>query len=208
MKIDPAVPPNVAKQILSSPDQGGIHPSQWNDELKDLFNASISARPLHLPESTKIAEFKNKEHHYYWVRDICGSNPNHDRVEKFRANGWDYATSEDVVMCAPDTVKQKNEIRIGDLRLMKIPEMRWREIRKSQNIAALEMISPRGRNSAPMGVNTMMPGGIPTSVVEDFSDLRAKAVVGEVSVQTDERGNVRDMQFTGNASKARIQKGD
>jgi len=111
-------------------------------------------------------------------------------------------------MYCADTVKQKNEIRNGDRRLMKCPLLVWRQIRKSQNLEAINMINPRGRGERnPMGLHNMTPG-IPSSIVEDFADLRAKAVVGEVSVETDERGNVTGMQHTGNASLAPKKKGD
>lgn len=195
-QIDPAVPPNVVKQVMG-PD--GIHPSQWSDELQDLFNPSISARPLHLPESTRIKETKNKEFHYHWAFDRCGSNPNHDRVEKLRGAGWDYATTDDVVMCSKDTEKQKNEIRIGDLRLMKLPLRRWREIRKSQNLAALEQINPRRPSTGPMGLGNMDPNM--RHYMADDEAIRAGAVVGTVEV---ENGQVKSV--SGNASVARIPK--
>ena len=194
-QFDPAVPPNVIKQITG---QDGIHPSQWNDELKDLLNPSISARPLHLPQSTRIKETKNKEFHYHWAFDRCGATPNHDRVERLRGAGWDYATTADVEMFSADTVKQKNEIRIGDLRLMKIPLMRWREIRKAQNLAALEQINPRRRNnSGPMTFENMSPEI--RTYDSDAESVRASATVGHVEV---ENGQVKS--FSGNASVAKV----
>ena len=107
------------REILG-PD--GIQPSAMNDELRDLINPSISARPLHLPESTRVRVFKNKEYHYHWAFDRCGSDPRHERVERLRGAGWDYASTDDVEMFSSATVKGKNkngysnEIRIGDLR--------------------------------------------------------------------------------------------
>jgi hypothetical protein len=156
---------------LMGPD--GIPASAMNEELRDLLNPSISARPLHLPESTRIKETKNKEYHYHWAYDRCGSDPRHDRVERLRGAGWDYATTADVEMFSSDTVKQRNEIRIGDLRLMKVPLMRWREIRKAQNITALDQINPRRANAGPMSLASMTPGM--THYVGDEAAIRAAA---------------------------------
>jgi hypothetical protein len=208
-RIDPAVPPNIVKQILG-PD--GIHPSQWNDELRDLMSPSIAARPLHLPESTRIKETKNREFHYHWAFDRCGSDPRHDRVEKLRGAGWDYATTADVEMCSADTVKQQNEIRIGDLRLMKIPLMRWREIRKAQNLAALQQIDPRRPNSVPMSLESMTPG-LPHYAADD-AEIRASAQVSDTTESRQaarkagatETEIIANLMTRGNASTARIPK--
>jgi hypothetical protein len=194
-QFDPAIPPNVIKQLLG-PD--GIHPSQWNEELQDLLSPSISARPLHVPESGRIKTVKNKEYHYFLARDRCGSNPNHERVEQLRAAGWDYATTDDVEMFSTENVKQKNEIRSGDRRLMKIPVQRWKEIRKAQNLAALEQINPRRPNSGPMSLASMTPG------MEHYyasdADIRARAVVSDPAEE------LRTGNITGNAAVARVPK--
>jgi hypothetical protein len=194
-QIDPAVPPNVVKQILG-PD--GIHPSQWSDELRDLFNPSISARPLHLPESGRIKTIKNKEYQYFLAFDRNGTDARHERVEALRAAGWDYATTDDVEMFSADNVRQKNEIRSGDRRLMKISMQRWREIRKSQNLAALDQINPRRANAGPMSVASMTPGI--ASYAADDESIRAHA---RVSDPTEE---LRTGEIKGNAAIARIPK--
>jgi hypothetical protein len=196
-QIDPAVPPNVVKQVLAT-DGSGIHPSQWSDELRDLFNPSISARPLHLPESGRIKTRKNKEYEYFLARDICGTNPNHQRVEQLRAAGWDYATTDDVEMYSEADVKQKNEIRSGDRRLMKIPMLRWKEIRKAQNLAALDMINPRRQDRGPMGIANMTPGMATYAI--DGDEMRSRAVVSDAAEE------LRTGNFSGNASVARISK--
>jgi hypothetical protein len=192
-QIDPAVPPNVVKQIMG-PD--GIHPSQWSEELRDLFNPSISARPLHLPESGRIKTIKNKEYQYFLAFDRCGSDARHERVEQLRAAGWEYATTDDVEMFSADNVKQKNEIRSGDRRLMKIPMQRWREIRKSQNLAALDQINPRRASSGPMSVESMTPGM--AHYATDDASVRAGAVVSDPTEE------LRTGEIKGNAAVARI----
>jgi hypothetical protein len=196
-QFDPAVPPNVIKQILAT-DGSGIHPSQWNDELRDLLSPSISARPLHLPESGRIKTVKNKEYVYYLAFDRCGSNPNHERVENLRGAGWEYATTDDVEMFSADNVKQKNEIRSGDRRLMKIPAQRWKEIRKAQNLSALDMINPRRQSSGPMGIGNMSPE-LNTQIV-DSDEMRSRAVVSDAAEE------LRTGERKGNASVARISK--
>jgi hypothetical protein len=207
-QFDPAIPPNVIKQLLG-PD--GIHPSQWNEELRDLLSPSISARPLHLPESGRIKTVKNKEYVYFLAFDRNGSDPRHERVEQLRAAGWDYATTDDVEMYSADNVKQKNEIRSGDRRLMKIPMQRWKEIRKAQNLAALEQINPRRPNAGPMGIGNMTPGM--KHYLGDDEAIRASANVSDTPESRDaarEKG-VSEAEIIagmsrGNASIARIPK--
>jgi hypothetical protein len=194
-QFDPAVPPNALKQILG-PD--GIPPSQWNEELRDLLSPSIAARPLHLPESGRIKTVKNKQYVYFLAFDRCGTNPSHERVENLRGAGWDYATTDDVEMHCADNVKQKNEIRSGDRRLMKIPVQRWKEIRKAQNLAALDLINPRRQDAGPMGIANMSPE-LNTQVV-DADEMRSRAVVSDAAQEL-LTGEIR-----GNASVARISK--
>jgi hypothetical protein len=201
------------REILG-PD--GIQPSAMNDELRDLINPSIEARPLHLPESTRVREFKNKEMHYHWAFDRCGSNPKHDRVEKLRGAGWEFATTDDVEMFSADTVKGRNkngfsnEIRIGDLRLMKVPELRWRQIRKAQNIAALDQINPRRANKGPMSLESMTPGMKHYHVDEETIRAAAKnADTPETREALRRAGKspeeVLAAMALGNASVARVQ---
>jgi hypothetical protein len=194
-QFDPAVPPNTLKQILG-PD--GIPPSQWNEELRDLLSPSIAARPLHLPESGRIKTVKNKQYVYFLAFDRCGTDARHERVEQLRAAGWDYATTDDVEMFSADNVKQKNEIRSGDRRLMKIPIQRWKEIRKAQNLAALDLINPRRQDTGPMGISNMSPE-LNTQVV-DSEEMRSRAVVSDAAQEL-LTGEIR-----GNASVARIPK--
>jgi hypothetical protein len=198
-QFDPAVPPNVIKQIIG-PD--GIPPSQWNEELRDLLSPSIQARPLHLPESGRIKTVKNKEYVYFLAFDRCGTDARHERVEQLRAAGWEFATTDDVEMACADNVRQKNEIRSGDRRLMKIPVQRWKEIRKSQNLAALEMINPRRKSSSPMSVASMTPG-MRTEVVGEDTGLPAPVVSNAArDIQDIREGG----KAAGNASVARIPK--
>jgi len=185
------------KQLMG-PD--GIPPSAMNDELRDLMNASISARPLHLPESGRIKTIHNTEFVYFLAFDRCGSNARHERVEQLRAAGWQYATTRDVEMFSKDNVKNENEIRSGDRRLMKLPKQRWAEIRKAQNLAALEQINPRRPNSGAMGLGNMTPG-MPYSFADDAA-IRAGARVSDATQDIQEIA--AGGKASGNASVAHV----
>jgi hypothetical protein len=178
-----------------------------NPETDALFNPSITARPLHVPMAGQIAERLNKEMEYFWAFDRNGQNPNHERVERLRAVGFDYATTNDVRMAVADVVKGKvqkdgkdfsNEIRNGDLRLMKVPRNRWLEIRKSQQMQAITMMNPRGKvmgdDGTVMGVQGLIPGVKTTISEESVDDIRARAVVSNAAQ------DLADGQIRGNAS--------
>ena len=173
-----------------------------NQETDALFNPSISARPLHIPQAGQIRKRLNTEMEYYWAYDRCGQNPNHTRIEQLRAVGFDYATTNDVDMACEEVVKGRtkekfsDEIRNGDLRLMKVPRMRWLEIRKSHLLQAINMSNPRGKvmgeNGTVMGAAELIPG-VRTSVV-DADEMRARAVVSNAAQ------DLADGQIRGNAS--------
>jgi hypothetical protein len=165
---------NLPKKLLEQVrNDFGKNPALWPEELRDLINPTIEARSIAPPESGKVEKFINTDYHYYWAKDICGQTPNHERVAALRWAGWDYASTDDVQMCSEDTVvgrskdkKSKDgkgwsdEIRSGDRRLMKIPMRRWKESRKAQNIAALQLAYPQpyGENGNPMTAENLIPG--------------------------------------------------
>jgi|ERR1700685_537674 len=192
--------PQIALSISQLIGPDGIPPSAMNDELRDLMNPSITARPLHLPESGRIKTILNNEFVYYLAFDRCGSNARHDRVEQLRAAGWQFATTKDVEMFSKDNVKSPMEIRSGDRRLMKIPKQRWQEIRKAQNLAALEQINPRRPNSGAMGLGNMTPS-MPYAFAEDAT-VRAGARVSDAThdIQEIAAGG----KAAGNASVAHV----
>lgn len=147
-------------------EEHGRDISKWPMELQDLLNPTIEARQLNPPLSGSIEKRLNKEFEYFWAKDVCGQTPDHSRVEDLRYMGWDYATTADVKMCSDDTVRGKNkegfsnEIRSGDRRLMKIPMQRWREMRKAQNMTAMQMAYPQPFDTAgrPMTLEDFTPG--------------------------------------------------
>lgn len=81
-----------------------------------LFNRSIVARPLMVPEVCSV-KVKNLEYRYRWVnRD--GQN---GRVYMQRkAQGFTNATLQDVELLGGDVISKDGEIRAGDLILMKM----------------------------------------------------------------------------------------
>lgn len=160
-----------------------------NEEADALFNPSIEAKPLHVPMSMRIKEAKKQDLTFYWAFDRCGLTPNHTRVEQLRAVGFDYATTDDVVMAVDDTVKNRdgnkfsNEIRNGDNRLMKVKKTRWLEIRKSHQLQALMMANPRGKamgeDGSVMSVASLIPG-VKTTVTDTGEGvLRAAVALSE-----------------------------
>ena len=178
-EIDAQLPKNIVRQVFEEQPR----PEMWNDELKDLMNPSIQAKPLHIPISGQIKKRLNYEYEYYWAHDRNGQNPYHDRVETLRSIGFDYATSKDVEMYSSDTVKSENEIRSGDRRLMKCPKMRWREIRKDQNLRAVLMSNPQGQvmtdDRSVMSAANLLPGMRTYLSDETVDSIRSRAVTGE-----------------------------
>lgn len=164
------LPKQLQRQIL---EDYGKDPNAWPEELRDLIDASITARSISPPISGKVQEILNTDYHYHWAEDRNGQTPFHDRVEGLRYAGWDYATTDDVKMATDDTVvgrdeKRKskdgkgfsNEIRSGDRRLMKIPMRKWRESRKAQNIAAYQLAYPQPftMDGKPLMGQNLIPG--------------------------------------------------
>jgi hypothetical protein len=194
---DPLIQSRIA-QVLGAE---GVPASAQNDEYRALINPSITARPLHIPESGSIKTIKNKEFKYFLAFDRCGSNPKHERVEALRATGeWDYATTDDVEMRSANDVKGKNEIRSGDRRLMKIPMQRWLEMRKDQMTRSLDMINPSRANAGPMGLGNMTPGM--THAYVDDASVRASARVSNAS--EDVEAIIAGGKAAGNASVAHV----
>ena len=191
--FDPAVPQSFLKNLRDS--ETSINASE---ELKDLLNPSITAQQLSPPLTGQIKKRLNRENEYYWARDRNGQDPDHSRVEELRYMGFEFATTKDVEMCSQDTVKGaddkgfSNEIRSGDRRLMKVPMRLWREMRKAQNLRAIQQTYPQGRGAegSPMGVGNTLPGVRTYLSEESVEQIRSRATTGE----------------GGNASVARVQK--
>lgn len=200
MSVDRQLPDKFVQQVLE--DQPVR--ANWNPELEDLFNPSITARPLHLPQSGQIAEILNTEFTYYWARDFCGSNPNHERVEQLRSEGFVNATTKDVVMKVKDNVKSDNEIRSGDRLLMKCPNAIWKSLRKQQNLDAINMSYPQARDSQgkPMSLNSLVPGVRSQLSTDNVDEIRARAIV------SDHNEELATGEIKGNASVAKVKGAD
>jgi hypothetical protein len=190
--FDESVPQSFLKNLRDS--ETSINASE---ELQDLLNPSSSARQLSPPLSGQIKKRLNRECEYYWARDRNGQDPDHSRVEQLRYMGFEYASTNDVEMCSQDTLKGRDskgfteEIRSGDRRLMKCPMRLWKEMRKAQNLQAIQQTYPQGRGEGtPMGVGNTLPGVKTYISDETVEQIRGRANVGE----------------GGNASVARVQK--
>lgn len=91
-------------------------PRKISQEAALLFNKSVIARPLMVPEICSI-RVKNTEYRYRWVnRDGQGGRIYMQR----KAQGFINATTEDVDILGGDAQTKDGEIRAGDLVLMKI----------------------------------------------------------------------------------------
>jgi hypothetical protein len=172
------VPPKVMEQIY---EDHGKNFANWNQELQDLFDPTISARQLNPPLSGLIKNRKNTSMHYHWAKDVCGGTPDHTRVEEMRSIGWEFADTNDVDMANDFTVRNRrkgdqfsNEIRNGDLRLMKIDLKRWREKRKSENVSAYQMAYPQafGATGRPMSSADGIAPGLRNTLVTNADQLK------------------------------------
>lgn len=145
-------------------------PRKLSPEAQILFNKAIIARPLNRPEVASI-HVKNAENYYRWVNRLSQSG----RVYNERkAMGFVNATTDDVDVLVGDTVGSKDEIRCGDLVLMKIPFELWAGHVKKNMVEAHTLTNMRGvynRDEAP-SQDVFAEGGKPsrTSVsAEPFS---------------------------------------
>lgn len=159
------------KVIETIVDNNGNDASKWNQELQDLFDTTIEPELVSAPISGKVDKFLNTDYHYYWAFDRA---ERHERVEELRYAGWEFATTNDVKMCAESSVvgrkKDKSskdggegfsdEIRSGDRRMMKIPMSIWRKHKKAQNMAAWQQTFPQafGASGKPMEAASLIPG--------------------------------------------------
>jgi len=108
-----------AQKITDSTQSTG--PRKRTIEADILFDKSIVARPLNAPEVASI-HVKNVEFYYRWVNRLHSNG----RVYMERkAMGFVNATTDDVEVLVGDTVSTQDEIRCGDVILMKIPFHLW-----------------------------------------------------------------------------------
>jgi hypothetical protein len=104
-------------------DQTRSHgdPRRRTIEADILFDKSVVAKPLNAPEVASI-HVKNVEYYYRWVNRLHSNG----RVYMERkAMGFVNATTDDVEVLVGDTVSSQDEIRCGDVILMKIPFPLW-----------------------------------------------------------------------------------
>ena len=206
--MDPKLPKSFVDNFRES--NPSYRPG-FNEETDALFNPSIEAKPLHIPLAGQIRKRLNTEMEFYWALDRNGQNPFHTRVEQLRSVGFDFATTKDVDMAVADTVKGENEIRNGDLVLLKVPKLRWLEIRKSHLLQAIMMTNPRGRvmgeDGTVMGVQGLIPG-IRTQSLEtaNIADVRASAGLRGSTIESNATADLAEGIVRGNASRVPLNK--
>jgi hypothetical protein len=203
-KVQHALPKKLVQQLF---EDHGRDTGQWNQELQDLVDASISAKQLNPPISGQIKLRKNRDFEYFWAKDVCGEKADHSRVEELRAVGFDFATTKDVDMATNDTVKGRdakgftNEIRSGDRRLLKVPMMIWRELRKAQNVRAINTAYPQH--------NTDEAAPMSTALLDHNTRLADEQTMEEWAgnrVVSDPRKEISTGVITGNAVQHRVNK--
>lgn len=191
---------SIPKGLLDQLREANPNVQSWSEEARALLNPSISARPMHLPQAGAIKRIINKDYKYKMVRDKLGQNPNHERVEQLKAEGWEFATTKDVEMASQATVKSENEIRNGDLILMKVPMKRYLEIEKDRLERSVGMAYGT-REDGPVMSNAQVPGIRSTMTGDESVDgIRSKAIVSDAAEE------LRTGEVRGNASTVKIRK--
>jgi hypothetical protein len=105
-------------------------------EAQIMFDSSIVAKKLGAPASEEI-HVKNLAFHYYWENRLGAGG---SMYAKAKSRGYVNATLDDVEPMAVEIVKENpNEIRLGDLILMKIPVERWMQDEKAKMELALAL---------------------------------------------------------------------
>ncbi len=105
-------------------------------EAQIMFDSSIVAKKLGAPASEEI-HVKNLSFHYYWENRMGAAG---SMYAKSKARGYVNATLDDVEPMAVEISKDNpNEIRLGDLILMKIPVGRWMQDEKAKMELALAL---------------------------------------------------------------------
>lgn len=116
------------------------NPRSISPEAAILLDKSIVARPLMAPEVASI-HVKNTEYYYRWVNRL---HSNGQRYMQHRAMGFENATTDDVDVLVGDIVENKEEIRTGDVILMKILYERWAQHAKRNMQVAETLQRVRG----------------------------------------------------------------
>ncbi len=105
-------------------------------EAQIMFDRSVIAKKMGAPASEEI-HMKNLSFHYFWGNRVGASG---SRYAKLKAMGYVNATLDDVDPLAVEIDKANpQEIRYGDLVLMKIPMQRWMQAEKAKMELAVHL---------------------------------------------------------------------
>jgi len=95
---------------------------QWlSPEAQIMLDKSIVARGLGVPATEEII-VKNHSYRYFWGNRLAAGG---SRYAQLKTMGYTNATLDDVEPKAVEIEKDQNEIRSGDVVLMKISIERW-----------------------------------------------------------------------------------
>ena len=149
-------------------------PRQISQEAAILLDKSIVARPLSAPEVASI-HVKNTEYYYRWVNRLHS----HGQVYmRYKAMGFSNATKDDVEVLVGDTAVSDDEIRCGDVILMKIQFAHWASHAKRNMQVAETLQRTRGvhTTSEEVSSDVFAEGGRPrhSTVNDDFKGLKGK----------------------------------
>ncbi len=116
-----ALTTETSQKISDHTQASRVSRNRRTSEAEILFDKSVIAKPLNAPEVASI-HVKNVEYYYRWVNRLHSNG----RVYMERkAMGFVNATTDDVEVLVGDTVSTQDEIRCGDVILMKIPFHLW-----------------------------------------------------------------------------------
>jgi hypothetical protein len=139
---------NVVTDVNANVPAAPAAPRTVSPEVALLFDKSVVARPLMVPEVCSL-RVKNTEYRYRWVnRDGQGGRIYSQR----RSQGFINATHDDVEVLAGDAYDKDGEIRAGDLILMKIradlydSAIKW-NMQKAHTFANMRGVSLEGASS-------------------------------------------------------------
>jgi hypothetical protein len=197
VRPDDAISRLAAKKLFEEqPDK-----RRWSEEAQWLVNPSIEARELWLPGIGTVEKL-NTDYEYRWVAVGFGDRPRTERVQKFKAMGFDFASSDphcehkgcscDVKVLVGEIVKDRNWIQLGDLVLMKCPAPLYRSYIKRNMLSAIaqtsrrEILQKNGREI--MSTANSIPG-IQSSFLdqESIDSVRSRAVLDDNRAPLEDR---------------------
>lgn len=135
------------------------------NELDAIFDSSIIARPLHMPDTLKI-KHNNPHYVYRWI-NFKGQGG--QWFQRMLAAGYTPARPDEVESLHPEVQKDDGRIIIGDLMLCKIPRDIYAAVMKHNYQEAVSRVSQKGAVNKAQGEagRVMNESGAPSNVLND-----------------------------------------